>query len=292
MDGIPLNGWYTWTEARALGVTRGQIRSDGIAISRGLYVSQSAEWDLATLCRAWTRVLPSDAAFGFGTAVALHGAGAGFRSPVHVVLRPRSVLPQRSGIRVHARRMADEDLVDIAGLRVTSGAQTFLDMAADLHPADLLALGDALARAGSLDATALERRLSRARGVRGVVQARQWAPRLTARAASHPESTLRYWLLVSDLPAPQVQVPIVGRRGRTVVHADLGYPEWKVALEYEGRQHADRDQFGRDIDRYSLMAADGWLVLRFAARHMTSGFAVVDRTRRALLSRGWRPGQS
>jgi hypothetical protein len=292
MDGIPLNISYTWTEARALGVTRGQIRGDGIPISRGLYVSQSAEQDLATLCRAWTRVLPSDAAFGFDTAVALHGAGAGDRSPVHVVLRPRSVLPQRSGIRVHARRMADEDVIDIAGLRVTSGAQTFLDMAACLHPADLLALGDALVRADHLDAAALTRRLSRARGVRGVIQARQWAPHLTAAAASHPESTLRYWLLVSDLPAPQLQVPILDRRGRAAVHADLGYPEWKVALEYEGRQHAERDQFGRDIDRYSLMAADGWLVLRFAARHMTGGFAVVDRTRRALLSRGWRPGPS
>jgi very-short-patch-repair endonuclease len=77
-----------------------------------------------------------------------------------------------------------------------------------------------------------------------------------------------------------------------VVHADLGYEEWKIALEYEGRQHADRDQFGRDIDRYSLMAADGWLVLRFTNRHITGPTTVVDRTRRALISRGWRPDRS
>ena len=61
-----------------------------------------------------------------------------------------------------------------------------------------------------------------------------------------------------------------------------------MALEYEGRQHADPDQFGRDVDRYSLMAADGWLVLRFAARHVEGPTAVVGRTRRALISRGWR----
>ncbi|WP_255600034.1 hypothetical protein [Blastococcus sp. LR1] len=42
------------------------------------------------------------------------------------------------------------------------------------------------------------------------------------------------------------------------------------------------------MDRYSLMAADGWLALRFAARH--GRHPVVDRTRRALLSRGWRSG--
>jgi len=35
------------------------------------------------------------------------------------------------------------------------------------------------------------------------------------------------------------------------------------------------------------MAADGWLVLRFAARHLRPS-TVVDRSQRALLSRGWR----
>ncbi len=82
---------------------------------------------------------------------------------------------------------------------------------------------------------------------------------------------------------------MLDRNGQEVVHADLGYREWKVALEFDGRQHADRGQFGRDVDRYSLMAADGWLVLRFAARHLTGPWVTVERTRRALMSRGWRP---
>ena len=84
-------------------------------------------------------------------------------------------------------------------------------------------------------------------------------------------------------------MPVHDRWGREVVHADLGYARWKVALEYEGRQHADPKQFDSDIDRYSLMAADGWLVLRFARRHLNGPWTVVERTRRALLSRGWRP---
>jgi len=83
-------------------------------------------------------------------------------------------------------------------------------------------------------------------------------------------------------------VPVHDRWGREVCHADLGYEEWKVALEYEGRQHAEPEQFGRDIDRYSLMAADGWLLLRYAGRHLARPATIVDRTQRALLSRGWR----
>jgi very-short-patch-repair endonuclease len=101
---------------------------------------------------------------------------------------------------------------------------------------------------------------------------------------------MRYWLTTSELPNPEVQVPVHDRWGREVAHADLGYSRWRVALEYEGRQHAERNQFGRDIDRYSLMAADGWLTLRFAARHVNGPAVVIDRTRRALASRGWHPG--
>ncbi len=35
------------------------------------------------------------------------------------------------------------------------------------------------------------------------------------------------------------------------------------------------------------MAADGWVVLRFANRHLNR-VTVLDRTRRTLVSRGWR----
>ena len=133
-------------------------------------------------------------------------------------------------------------------------------------------------------------RLARAARVRGVVRARACAPLLSPLAMSRPESLMRYWLVTSDLPDPQPQAPVRDRWGRVVAHGDLGYEEWRVLLEYEGRQHAEAEQFGRDIDRYSLMAADGWLVLRFAARHAESPTVVVDRTRRALTSRGWRPG--
>jgi hypothetical protein len=292
VDDIPLETAYTWSAVRARGVTRAQIRADGQPIARGLYLSRVLDPDLVGRCMAWMHVLPEDAAFGLHTATALLGSPTDRFPGVHVVLRPRRVLPQRAGIVVHARALQDDDVCEIDGLRVTSGPQTYLDLAAHLFPADLLALGDALMRTGRLDAESLRRRLMRADRVRGVVRAREWAPRLSARSGSHPESTLRYWLLTSDLPEPELQVPVCDRWGREVAHADLGYARWKVALEYEGRQHAESDQFGRDIERYSLMAADGWLILRFARQHLGGPMTVVDRTRRALLSRGWRPGES
>jgi hypothetical protein len=152
-----------------------------------------------------------------------------------------------------------------------------------------VAVGDALTRAHHLPPDALACRLERAVRVRGVVRARECARLLDPRSMSRPESLVRYWLVASELPDPQAQVPVRDRWGQVVAHGDLGYEEWKVLLEYEGRQHAEPEQFGKDVERYSLMAADGWLVLRFAARHAESPSVVVDRTGRALTSRGWRP---
>jgi hypothetical protein len=290
MDSISLGPTYTWREARARGATRRQIHQDGVAVARGLYISSSASPALLMRCRAWTRLLPPGTAFGLQTAGALFGAPVSAPPAVQVVLRPRRVLPQRSGLAVHVRQLSGDDVVEVDGLRLTSGSQTFLDLAARLPGAELVAVGDALMRGGHLTSAALEQRLLRADRVRGVVRARECAPLLTAKAASRPESLIRYWVIAAGLPVPQVQVPLHNRWGREVAHADLGYPEWKIALEYEGRQHSESEQFGRDIDRYSLMAADGWLALRFAGRHLTGPAVVVERTRRALISRGWKGG--
>lgn len=291
MNDVPLGPAYTWLAARAGGATRRQILQDGQLITRGLYLSSAVSPTLLARCRAWTRLLPEDAAFGLETAGHLLGVPlTGEPQEVQVIMRPRPVLPQRRGLDVHVRDLLAEDVVESAGLRISSPAQLFLDLAPRLPPAELVAVGDYLLGTKRSTRDALARRLARAERVRGVVRARACVPLLSDKAMSRPESLLRYWLVTSELPDPEPQVPVHDRWGREVTHADLGYREWKVALEYEGKQHAEAAQFGRDVDRYSLMAADGWLVLRFAGRHLDGPWVCVERTRRALISRGWRPG--
>jgi len=281
---------FSATAARAAGLTRGQLRGPRfIRLTHDLTVRLDDAIDERERLLLLAGVLPADAAFSHGTAAAMFGAPVDRPRRPHVALTPRRVLPQRAEIVVHGRRLSSEDVVAHRGMRLTSGPQTFLDLASGLAPQDLVAVGDALMREGHLTPADLAERLARADRVRGVVRARTCAPLLSPLSMSRPESWMRYWLLTSDLPEPQPQVPIMDRWGRVVAHGDLGYPEWRVVLEYEGRQHAEIDQFGRDIDRYSLMGADGWLVLRFASRHVGGPTVVRDRTRRALLSRGWRP---
>jgi hypothetical protein len=269
-------------------MTRAQLRDDGQRVTRGAYVSQARAVTVHTACTAALGVLPDGAVVSHLTAAALLGAPVAHRWPLSFSVPPGTYRPRRDRLRSHVRALAPSDVVVHRGLPVTSGAQTWLDLAAVLPTRELVAVGDALWRAQHMDALGLAERIARADGVRGVVRAREWAPRLTPKAASRPESLLRVALIEGDVPDPEPQVPIHDRWGQEVVHADLGYREWRVALEYEGRQHAERAQFRRDLERYTLTAADGWLLLRFGDLHLDRPWTVVDRTARALRGRGAR----
>lgn len=279
---------YTRSAADVAELTRTQLRADGVRITRGAYVSRSAELSLPLAARAALDVFPRDAVVSHHTAAALMGAPVRTGWPLTFTVTPGIYRPRRSGLEVHVRTLCQDDRTVVDGVPVTSGAQTWLDLAARLPADELVAVGDALFRAGHLDSTRTGDRLDRADGVRGVVRARACATLLTPLAASRPESLVRYWLIDSPLPDPEPQVPLLDDSGRVIAHADLGYARWRVAVEYEGRHHAEREQFRRDIARYSLMASRSWLVLRFGEDDLDRRERVLLRVASALRSRGAR----
>lgn len=258
-------------------------------IAQGVYLVEDVPLTPSRRCRAILAALPRDSAFSHWTAASLLGLPSRNTAKLHIILAPRSVLPQRDELVVHGRELVPGDIVEIDGLPVTSGPRLFVDLAAMLTERELVVLGDALLRTGLVAPPALSWRVHLAARRRGVVRARDALKLLDGRAQSVPESVVRHVIISGGLPAPVPQLPILDPYGRVIAHADLGYDEWKILIEYEGRQHSEGDQFGRDIERYSRMAADGWLVLRFSAAHLARPNQILDRVRQALLSRGWTP---
>ncbi|MGB2571166.1 endonuclease domain-containing protein [Micromonospora citrea] len=107
-------------------------------------------------------------------------------------------------------------------------------------------------------------------------------------AQSPPESHLRVRLILAGLPRPVTQHPVRLSSG-LVLHPDLAWPEFRVAVEYDGQWHADPDQLHRDRRRLNQMVAAGWLVLHVTSRRLRGDFpAVLREVRTALASRGWR----
>ena len=102
-------------------------------------------------------------------------------------------------------------------------------------------------------------------------------------AESPYESLTRLLLLQAGFPRPQTQIEF----GRLAVRVDLGWREWKVAVEYDGVQHwADSRQRSWDIERIALLEAEGWIVVRVTAEMLKRPHVIADRVASALVAHG------
>ncbi len=282
---------FARASARTYGVTDVQLQRRHLTrISQGWYSDKLDPADTLGRCTALLETLPEDAVFSDGTAARLYGLPVPTLvnpavAPVHVTLSPRPVIPQRREIVVHQRHLPDHLIRMVRDLPVTSPERLYADLAMSLSLEDLAVVGDALVRTELATTAVLQRFVSDCRPRRGLRLARAVLPLLDGRAQSPPETVVRLRLNAAGLPA-EPQCPVVDGDGRLIGHADLGFRKERVAVEYEGRHHAEGQQFDYDIDRYSRFAAAGWLVIRCGGRDLRDGcLALAVRVRTALTSR-------
>jgi very-short-patch-repair endonuclease len=71
----------------------------------------------------------------------------------------------------------------------------------------------------------------------------------------------------------------VGRR-----RIDMGWPQWKVGVEYDGGQHwTNPRRHAEDIERLEFLASQGWIIVRVSARQLRyDRTGILTRVRRAL----------
>ena len=80
--------------------------------------------------------------------------------------------------------------------------------------------------------------------------------------------------VLAGFPEPVVDVEVFDDAGRLRYRIDLAWPSAKVAVEYDGRHHINRqDQWTYDIRRREELEAEGWrfLVLTAPDIYPTSG---------------------
>jgi len=135
-------------------------------------------------------------------------------------------------------------------------------LAAELTLPDLVAAGDRALQLGCAEEeiAGLVRSNS---GRRGNVLARQAAVMLDRRSRSRPESHLRVAVEVAGLDCFEVNEPIVGEFGEWLAEPDLSCTEAKIALEYQGDEHARVGRMRKDITRLADLRRGGWLVLLY-----------------------------
>lgn len=292
---------FTVAQARDAGVHPQALRSR--RLQRPYFAVRSRGLDLARLdqrCRAYAARMHHGAAFSHSTAAALWGMPLPRHledSVLHVTVPVGRRAVGGAGVVGHQQRLAEDEVSEVDGLRVVTPAAAWAQLAELVSEPDLVAAGDflltGLPLADLLPLATLDE-LAAASAVRvGGPGARKRGPALgevRAGSFSRPESLARILLTRAGIPEPVLNSPVHDARGTFVAMPDLQWPEWRVALEYEGDHHREREAYRRDIARLERLVDAGWVVIRVSAAELFGDpRLVVTRVERRLQARGW-PG--
>ncbi|MEG3634683.1 hypothetical protein [Micromonospora palythoicola] len=273
-------------------LTAHQLRSSAWArLRRDIYADARLDRDHELACRAVALQLPVVAAFAGPSAAYLHGVehAASFSDNVHVLVPAPAGLHSQPGLQVHT--MSEEPWLQGIGtgtLRHTDPTRAAWESAVWLEPTRAIAIIDTLLGRQLTTRAALAQFAARNDGRPGVRRA-SWLFDLAEPAAQSPaESHLRIRLVLAGLSRPVVQHPVLVSGG-LVLHPDLAWPAFRVAVEYDGHWHSDREQLHRDRQRLNRLVGAGWLVLHVTSRRLHQDFpGIVREVSFALRDRGWR----
>lgn len=232
--------------------------------------------------------------FSHSTALALYGAplpADRVSQRLHVAAHRPDREPRVAGVVGHRLASGLADLREVGGLRVEAPARARRHVASWWDHEHLVAAGDFLVgERGLLTLDDLAAEVARGPG-RGQAALEAALSDVRAGAESPAETRLRLVLCAAGLPEPALNLTLRAPDGRFVARLDLAYERSRVAVEYDGRQHAeDRAQFERDADRWHDIRAQGWVLVRILRHHLQGdGQTAVRMVAGALHETGWTP---
>lgn len=256
-------------------------------IFQGVYVSSSTPIGVNERARAALLVSHPQAQVSHHTAAVLLGAWAPPTTQTHLSVpigTPHSI---RRGVTVHFRS-DQSNPVRKAGLPLSPPWRLFLEMATvHLSLVELVCVGDSLIRTGMIEPSDLVRAASEWRG-HGARRARLAAGLVRTGVDSSTESRLRLLIVLAGLPEPVVNLVLRDEYGAPVYRLDLGYEDLCLAIEYDGRHHAENSkQWIRDIRRREELERSGWRLIVITADDLfVHPTETLNRIRRALADRG------
>lgn len=242
--------------------------------------------------------------FSHETAAAIWGAplplavddagepAAGSGLALHVCALGHVALPRAAGIERHRSRSSMTAICSHHGLRVSTPAATWASLGAALRTVDLVAAGDYFCRqykpgVGRRDVgkpplatiddlreamdAGRRRGIAKLREAIGFIRVDSWSPR---------ESQLRWLIVTSGLPEPELNQDVFDDHGTFLGCVDLVYPDQKVAIEYHGIQHSS--QWSRDVERAAALRAAGWNVIEVTAALLNDVTTLIRRIQAAL----------
>jgi very-short-patch-repair endonuclease len=265
------------SEALAAGtVTRHDLRTRYIKLHQNVYAPAAIELDARIRAQAawlWSR--------GKGTLVGYSAAamlGTRWLPPDGPAELARVRHPAPPGIVIHSGHLADDEVFVRGSIDCTTPARTAYDIGRRVKGDTGIVRIDALLNATGCSVEAVERIAARYPGARGIRRLRDAMKLADGGAESPKETELRLLLVRDGLPRPVTQIRVGNRR------VDMGWPQWKVGVEYDGEHHwTNPDDYASDIERLEYLASQRWNIIRVSARQLRhQRNEILRRVRRAL----------
>lgn len=250
---------FTRKAARRAGVHWRALAGPGYTrMFHGVYVCAELTGVESTAAAALLVAKDPDAVASLHTAALLWGGIVPHTSITHVTVPARHTRRRADSLQVHE---GTRSTARHRGVPMTSPEDTFVDVARYLSLVDPVVPGDSLVRAGVVSVERLQAAATTATG-RSVRLARRAAALVRAGVDSPMESKSRLLMVLAGMPEPTVNHTLREPDGTIRRQLDLAYPHARLAIEYDGRQHAESTkQWQGDVNRREELDGMGWCVI-------------------------------
>lgn len=259
-------------------LTRGRLRgSEFVPLFRDVYLGSSVLIDIDVRVRAVAlRAGPKAIVAGPLAALAWE-VDCPWDDAEAVVPSDRRFIGEK--ITARQDRLEPWEVGHCCGVALTSPARTAFDLARrDGALPDRVAAVDALAHGHLFGVPAIREVADAHPWVRGIVAVRRVLELVDPRAESLMETRMRLVFVLSGLPAPVPQYPVVLPNGRRV-RLDLAWPSARVAVEYDGEDHRTSSRHADDLDRDAGLDDLDWDITHVTGRQI---YRSSDQLRRRI----------
>jgi very-short-patch-repair endonuclease len=277
---------FTRADAIAAGISPKMLCGSRFRrVFRGVYVAAEVEVSPFVRTQAALALHPEGAFASHTSAAHVYKIPVPDVADVHVSVFEAKDRRARPGIVPH---VVDPKTVvtNHRGIPVANLFTMFVQLASLLDLVDLVVAGDAMVRTFRVRPAQLVNACVESDDAHSDAAAR--AARLVREGVDSPmETRLRLLLVLAGLPEPEVNFKIRDADGEVLRRLDLCYPQQRLIVEYDGRQHVEVvAQWEGDLDRREEFDDTGWKILVVTAKGIyREPWRTLERVHRNLVER-------
>lgn len=189
---------------------------------------------------------------------------------VHLLIPNGRERPKRDGVIAHRTQHPVKPWRMFSGVPVLHPVDHWLQLpGATLD--EMVQIGDGFLRRQQplLSLADVETRLAQLAGTHRLPLARQAMKDVRPNTDSLYETKTRLVLVRAGLPVPEVNHPVWCPSADITYHVDMGYPDSKIGVEYDGLVHVQNgQQMEIDADRRRNLQDAGWLIITVTASQL------------------------